>query len=230
MPKLRDHKYEFTFVLIGGLGLAGIAGYTNTLLLALGAPPVTHLTGTISRLSSDMGEGKIQDAMMVTGLAVSFVLGAVCSGVVIGSSTLHIGRRYGIAVLIESVLLAAAALTVGQSLIAGAMLTAAAAGLQNAMAASYRSLIIRTTHLTGVLTDIGFQFGQFISGHRTVGWHFVLLGSILFAFIIGGVLGVIVARDLGSSGLWFPSGLLAFGGLGYFLIRLFYRVHDRARG
>lgn len=58
MPKLRDQKYEFAFVLIGGLGLAGIAGYTNTLLLALGAPPVTHLTGTISGLSSDMARAK----------------------------------------------------------------------------------------------------------------------------------------------------------------------------
>ncbi|MCA9304808.1 MAG: DUF1275 domain-containing protein [Phycisphaerales bacterium] len=227
MPTLRAHKHEFIFVLVGGLGLASIAGYINTLLLSLGAPPVTHLTGTISRLSSDMGEGNIEDALMVTGLVVSFVLGAVCSGVVIGSSTLHIGRRYGVAVLIESLLLAAAALSIDHSLLAGAMLTAAAAGLQNAMAASYRSLIIRTTHLTGVLTDIGFQLGQFIAGHRTVGWHFLLLGSILVAFISGGVLGAIVARDLGSAGLWYPSILLALGGMGYFILRLLNRDREQ---
>ncbi|MGJ8635346.1 MAG: YoaK family protein [Phycisphaerales bacterium] len=220
MPSLKDHKFEFIVVLFGGLGLAGIAGYINTLVITLGAPPVTHMTGTISRLSSDMGIGDLHDLLMVSGLVAAFVLGAVCSGVVIGSSTLHIGRRYGIAILVEAALLAIAALTIDHSLITGAMLTAAAAGLQNAMAASYRSLIIRTTHLTGILTDLGFHLGQLITGHRTLGWHFLLLGSILIAFIIGGVLGVISSQESGSAGLWYPAGLLAIGGFGYFLIRL----------
>lgn len=220
MPTLKDHKFEFVFVLFGGLGLAGIAGYINTLVIALGAPPVTHLTGTISRLSSDVGIGNLDDALMVSGLVAAFVLGAVCSGVVIGSSTLHIGRRYGIAVLIEAALLAIAALTIDHSLITGAMLTAAAAGLQNAMAASYRSLIIRTTHLTGILTDLGFNLGQLLTGQRALGWHFLLLGSILVAFIIGGVLGVLASQESGSAGLWYPAGLLAIGGFGYFIIRI----------
>jgi uncharacterized membrane protein YoaK (UPF0700 family) len=229
MPNLRDHKFEFVFVLLGGLGLAGIAGYINTLMISLGTPPVTHLTGSISRLSSDLASWNLDDLWLIAGLVGSFLLGAFCSGVVIGSSTLHIGRRYGIAVLIEACLLALAAFAINHSLTSGAMLAAAAAGLQNAMAASYRSLIIRTTHLTGILTDLGFHLGQLVSGHRTEKWHFLLLSSILIAFVIGGVLGVLVSNDLGSRGLWIPSAILAIGGFGYFLLRLTHRLHSGFR-
>ncbi|RMH28154.1 MAG: DUF1275 domain-containing protein [Planctomycetota bacterium] len=211
---------EFVAVLLGGLGLAAVAGYVNTLVLALGAPPVTHLTGTISRLSSDLGNGDFADARFVAGLAVAFVVGAVLSGVIIGSSTLRLGRRYGLAILLESALLALAVATIERSLPAGAMLAASAAGLQNAMASSYRSLIIRTTHVTGLLTDIGFQIGQLLGGHRIEPWRFALLGMLLSAFVTGGVLGAIAFLNLGSEGLWIPTAALAIGGGGYFIWRL----------
>tara|TARA_R110000744_G_scaffold117363_6_gene219383 strand:- start:2724 stop:3404 length:681 start_codon:yes stop_codon:yes gene_type:complete len=224
MPSLKNHRFEFAVVLMGGLGLAGIAGYINTLVIALGAPPVTHLTGTISRWSSDVGRGDMIDAQLIAGLVVAFLLGAIFSGMIIGSSTLHIGRRYGLAILIEAGLLSLAAFFIDQSLITGAMFAAGAAGLQNAMAASYRSLIIRTTHLTGVITDLGFQIGQFLTGHQRLGWEFVLLASILFAFVTGGVLGVISAQRLGSNGLWLPAALLGIAGTGYFLTRTVLRL------
>tara|TARA_R110002073_G_scaffold104622_5_gene236725 strand:+ start:43657 stop:44337 length:681 start_codon:yes stop_codon:yes gene_type:complete len=224
MPSLKNHRFEFAVVLMGGLGLAGIAGYINTLIIALGAPPVTHLTGTISRWSSDVGRGDMIDAQLIAGLVVAFLLGAICSGVIIGSSTLHIGRRYGLAILIEAGLLSLAAFFIDQSLITGAMFAAGAAGLQNAMAASYRSLIIRTTHLTGVITDLGFQIGQFLSGHQRLGWEFVLLASILIAFVTGGILGVTSAQQLGSDGLWIPAGVLGIAGFGYFTIRTALRM------
>lgn len=213
-------KSEFVVVLLGGLGLAAGAGYVNTLVLALGAPPVTHLTGTISRLSSDLGSGDFADARFVAGLALAFLTGAMLSGVIIGSSTLHLGRRYGVAIMFESVLLSAAAAVISTSLPAGAMLAAASAGLQNAMASSYRSLIIRTTHVTGVLTDLGFQVGQLLGGHRIEPWRFALLGMLLGAFILGGVLGALAFARLGPNGLWIPAGAMALGGLGYFAWRL----------
>lgn len=211
---------EFVAVLIGGLGLAAVAGYVNTLVLALGAPPVTHLTGTISRLSSDLGKADFADARFVAGLVVAFVIGATLSGVIIGSATLRLGRRYGVAILLESGLLALAAVSIDQSLAAGAMLSACAAGLQNAMASSYRSLIVRTTHVTGVLTDLGFQAGQLLGGHRIEPWRFALLGMLLVAFTGGGVLGAVAYLNLGSEGLWLPSAMMAVVGGSYFAWRL----------
>lgn len=220
MHKRTYQRSELIIVLVGGLWLASTAGYVNTLVIALGAPPVTHLTGTITRFSSDLGSGNFADAKFVAGLVGSFVLGAILSGVIIGSSTLKIGRRYGVAILVEAALLALAALTINHSLQAGAILAACAAGLQNAMASSYRSLIIRTTHVTGVITDLGFQFGQLIAGHKIAGWHFILLGLLLIAFIGGGILGAVASVHAGSYGLWYPAGGMALAGVAYFVIRI----------
>ncbi len=212
-------KLEFFVVVLGGLGLAFIAGYVNTLVVVLGAPPVTHLTGSISRLSVDLSAANTGDALLIGLIVLAFVTGAMIAGIIIGSSTLRLGRRYGVAITIESVLLFAAASTMPHSLIAGLLFAASAAGLQNAMAASYRSLIIRTTHLTGVLTDIGFELGRIVSGRHRPGWQLVLLGSIVFAFTLGGICGALIGDAKGPAGLRYPASALAAAGMLYFLFR-----------
>lgn len=210
-------RRELVLVLLGGLVLAAGAGFTNTVVLAMGAPPVTHLTGTISRLSADLGRNNLADAVLVGGLVLAFFCGAVLSGAILGSATLRLGRRYGVAALIEATLLAASALLIGRSLEGGAMLAACAAGLQNAMASSYRSLIVRTTHVTGTLTDLGFLAGQRLGGHRVEGWRFGLLLLLLLAFMAGGVAGAICQSQIGSHALWVPAAGLFIGGTGYLI-------------
>lgn len=221
-------RAEFVVVLLGGLALAAAAGYINTVVVLLGTLPVTHLTGTVTRLSVDLGHGDRADALFVAGLAAAFVLGAAVSGLIIGSSTLRLGRRYGVAVMVEAVLIAAAAVVIRDALILGAMLAATAAGLQNAMASSYRNLIVRTTHVTGLLTDLGFMAGQLLGGHKIALWRFALIGSLLIAFTAGGVAGVLAHEPLGSDALWIPAGGMAIGGMGYFLWRL--HAHIRVNG
>ena len=221
-------RAEFVVVLLGGLALAAAAGYINTVVVLLGTLPVTHLTGTVTRLSVDLGHGDRADALFVAGLGAAFVLGAAVSGLIIGSSTLRLGRRYGVAVMVEAVLIAAAAVVIRDALILGAMLAATAAGLQNAMASSYRNLIVRTTHVTGLLTDLGFMAGQLLAGHRIALWRFALIGSLLIAFTAGGVGGVLAHEPLGSDALWIPAAGMAIGGMGYFLWRL--HGHIRVNG
>jgi uncharacterized membrane protein YoaK (UPF0700 family) len=210
---------EFLIVLMGGLWLALVAGYVNTLMVILGAPPVTHVTGSITRLSADLGRADYQDALLIATLVLSFVAGAVIAGVIVGGSTLKLGRRYGIAILLESALLGAAAAVLPHSVQGATIIAACAAGLQNALAASYRSLIIRTTHLTGVFTDIGFSLGRLLAGHQRPGWTFLLLGSIAVSFVVGGVIGALVVTRSGVHGLWFASIALLVMGLGYFTLR-----------
>lgn len=221
MPHEPIHsKAEFLVVLLGGLALAAAAGYINTIVVLLGTLPATHLTGTVTRLSVDLGHGDRADAVFVAGLAGAFVLGAAISGVIIGSSTLRLGRRYGIAVMVEAILIAGAAMVIPSSLTLGVMVAASAAGLQNAMASSYRNLIVRTTHVTGLLTDLGFMAGQLVSGHKIAGWRFALISSLLIAFVGGGVAGVLAHGQVGSDALWIPAAGMAVGGMGYFVCRL----------
>lgn len=212
-------RIEFVLVLLGGLLLACVAGYVNTMMILLGAPPVTHLTGSISRLSADIGQLNFEDAKAVGSLVVSFLLGAMLAGVLLHSSNLRLGRRYGVAIIIESLILCVAAMLIPHSLMGAASCAAAGAGLQNAMAASYRNMIIRTTHMTGILTDLGFLLGQTLKGQRRRGRQVLMLSSLLIAFLFGGVLGAIVGADDPRRGLLIPSALLALMGIGYFVLR-----------
>lgn len=227
MPSKPLHpRVEFVVVLLGGLGLAANAGFINSVVIALGTLPVTHLTGTVTRLSLDLGQRDRADAVFVGGLAAAFVLGSAVSGLIIGSSTLRLGRRYGVAVMVEAALIAAAAYTIRDSLTLGAMLAAGGAGLQNAMASSYRNLIVRTTHVTGLLTDLGFMAGQLLGGHKIALWRFAMIGSLLIAFVAGGVAGVVGQSQLDSDALWIPAGGLALSGAGYFTWRLKLHTSD----
>jgi uncharacterized membrane protein YoaK (UPF0700 family) len=65
---------------------------------------------------------------------------------------------YGLALILNSSLLATAAFIPGRLL--PVCLVAAACGLQNAMCTSHFGAIIRTTHLTGTVTDIGSTLGR----------------------------------------------------------------------
>lgn len=68
--------------------------------------------------------------------------------------------------------------------------------MQNAMFITYREVLVRSSHITGYLTDAGFAFGEYLKGYREDVWKikFYLL-SILF-FIIGGILGYLLIENL----------------------------------
>jgi uncharacterized membrane protein YoaK (UPF0700 family) len=57
------------------------------------------------------------------------------------------------------------------------------------MISTYSGAVIRTTHVTGTVTDLGALIGQYLRGHsidkRKIGLYLILLGG----FIAGGLIG-----------------------------------------
>lgn len=200
-------------VLAGGVLLAACAGWVNAAALALGMLALTHLTGSLSRLSADLGRGDAHDASIVLPVVVAFILGAAISGMIVGRPSLRIGRHYGRALLLEAALLAVATLLLLRGQALGLMLAACAAGLQNGLAATTAGTIVRTTHVTGIATDLGFMLGRWIRERHVEPWPFLLLSSLLVAFFAGGTLGVLAADRLGAHALWFPAAVVALAGL-----------------
>ncbi len=96
---------------------------------------------------------------------------------------------------------------------AGATLGAAAAGLQNGMSSNYRGMTIRTSHMTGTLTDLGVCLGR--RDHRTGQlWKGGLLSITLVAFVTGGVLGAFWSGEVDIYALWASALCCALIGLG----------------
>jgi len=211
---------RLTFATLGGAWLAMVAGYVDAVFFKLAGTAVTHVTGNAALLSSDAAASNFDQAARLGAIIGAFVLGAVCSGLIVGSPSLRSGRRYGVVLMLEGLLLAASAYTFETLPWTAASFAAAAAGLQNAMASTYMGLIVRTTHLTGIATDIGFLIGCAMRGRRFKPWHLGLLVLLAIGFVAGAVIGALVAAEIGAGAIWIVSGNVLTFGAAYFAWRV----------
>lgn len=215
-PTFPDDPDLRRFVMIYVCVLAAIAGFINSTLLVDLVYPVSHVSGSLTHFSMDVVEGDLPDLEQLMLILLGFFAGAVLGGAIIGGTETETGRRYGGALLIEAGLLAAAPLLDGAGLKTGAMIAAASAcGLQNAMFSNYRGLVLRTTHFTGTLTDLGALIGRSTHKRTDVWFASVLVLTMLF-FVIGGALGAVNAIDDGTNALYYPAGVCALLGIAYF--------------
>lgn len=215
----RPDRFSFGLALAGGTGLAAAAGFVDAVVLAQAGYAVTHVTGAAANLATDLALNKPTLAGAVLSVLASFMLGAGIAGLLIGESGLRIGRRYGLAMLLEAALLTAAALFLTDRVLTGACLAAAAAGLQNGMASTYAGLIVRTTHLTGIATDLGFLAGSWLRTRSVEAWRFLMLAALMSGFLLGAGVGAIAQSELAERALFIPAGVLCCVGLTYFLWR-----------
>jgi uncharacterized membrane protein YoaK (UPF0700 family) len=140
---------------------------------------------------------------------LSFVAGAAFSGLFIGSSALQPGRRYGAALLVEAGLLLLAMLALQASSLSGHYLASAACGLQNAMVTTYSGAIIRTTHVSGIFTDLGVMLGARLRGVPLDRRKAVLFLLLIGGFILGGHAG---GTGLCPLAVLFAAGACVDGG------------------
>ncbi len=205
----------------GAWALAFVAGIVNVVgLLGFKHQSVTHLTGTTSLLAAALADADGSAALHLAAVIGSFVAGTVLSGMIIQDSTLRLGRRYGVALVLESALLGLAVPLLDRDNNFGTYLASGACGLQNAMVSTYSGAVIRTTHLTGMFTDLGIFLGHALRGLPVEVQRLRLCLIVISGFLCGGVAGALAYRDLGYSALWVPASLTATAALGYWLFRL----------
>ncbi len=200
----------------GAWVLAFIAGLVNVVgLLGFEHQAVTHLTGTTSLLAAALADRDTKAALRFAALIGSFLAGTALSGFIIQDSTLQLGRRYGLALFLESVLLCAAVPLLDGNRMAGLYAAACACGLQNAMVSAYSGTVVRTTHLSGMFTDLGIFIGHALRGLPVDALRLRLCLLVISAFLCGGVAGAAAFRHLGNAALFLPGGLTAAASLTY---------------
>lgn len=215
------------------ISLSWVAGYTNLVTLYALGLMTSHVTGNVTHLAQNVSEfvdpwdnGRGPSLMTLGFLAfivVCFFLGAVLSGAMLEiAHHLKLRSQYISAMGAQAILLGV--LSIGVSVHFGSAMsdvaiwwmTAAgslAMGLQNATITRISGAVVRTTHLTGVVTDLGLETVHFVSwylrklrrgGHQRarrllraamrdpVTHRILLLVSILGSFVIGVVVGTIV--------------------------------------
>ena len=205
--------------------LAWVAGYTNTVALIACGHVTSHVSGTTSELGVAVAAGRLGHASFLGFLLLTFLLGAVVSGVVMDIAQRRLWESvYVLPMALEALLLGLFALAIelgvgrdvdgggsaqqGWSLFVVPGLAAMAMGLQNATVTRISAGVVRTTHVTGVLTDLGLELVQVVIGVgqaarrggglgralrdmsiRPATRRLMVLGGILGSFALGAGLG-----------------------------------------
>lgn len=209
-----------TWILVGGTLLAACAGCINAAgLIGLHHQALSHMSGTAAIFGAELARGQREAVLHALWVLSFFFLGCVLSGVLIRNSTLQLGRRYGVALMLESALLFASTYLLVNGQGAGDFLAAMACGLQNALATTYSGAVIRTTHITGIITDLGLAAGAALRRDTVDRRRAGLYALLALGFVGGSVLGGLGYVAIGFRTLLFPAALTGLAGLGYTVFR-----------
>jgi uncharacterized membrane protein YoaK (UPF0700 family) len=200
-------------ILIGGCGLAFGAAFANTGVLLVTGTSISHLTGDISKLSMDLARSDSSlslDALRVAVAAMSFTFGAILAGYLIHHPSLDTARPYGRTISGIGFLFVIASLLISRFPVTGIALAAFGCGIQNSIASHYRGIILRTTHLTGLMTDFGITLGMKMRGYEIPTWKVMVPALLAISFFLGG---------LCSSAIffWGPCNTILIAGVVYCL-------------
>jgi uncharacterized membrane protein YoaK (UPF0700 family) len=197
-----------------GLTLAFVAGAINAGGFLAVRQYTSHMTGIVSAIADDLALGNPVLVLGGLGALLSFLLGAGCSAVMINYSRQRdMHSEYALPLLLEAgLLLCFGLLGARLSHVPGlfvpvtVMLLCFIMGLQNAMITKLSRAEIRTTHLTGVLTDIGIEVGKLAYWNRASATNqpvradrdrLIVLVSLVMCFFVGGIAGAVGFSHVG---------------------------------
>lgn len=154
--------------------LALIGGFVNSAGYVLIGSFTSHTTGNVGRLANDLAVGNFHAAAFAVTMVVAFFAGAFAASMAIESSFFRkVPYAYSFVLACEAALLLLfmllARLTTAEHpriLDAEAALLCAAMGMQNSLVTRISGAVVRTTHLTGVFTDLGIEAARWFRWWR----------------------------------------------------------------
>ena len=203
--------------------LMASAGFVNAIGYRLYYRSTGNMTGLSSNMINEIYDGDVESLLpKQVAQFLSYLGGGVIAGCLINSrSSIRLGEHlYGLALV-----LCAGFMLIGYTFIAlgfddesggvGQSFLCIALGLQNGMFAKHFSAVIRTTHVTGTITDVGVLIGHMIArkvmrSACSTSWEtaltphqakdrvkhieqeneqLLLLSILLFAFFVGNLIG-----------------------------------------
>lgn len=216
------------WILLGAWLLACIAGMINVVgFMGLEQHAITHLTGTSTLLGAAIAQGQGGLALELAGAILAFLLGALLSGLIIRNTSLSLGRHYNTVLALEAGLLVLAVPLLERHSLSGLYVAATACGLQNAMATTYSGAVIRTSHLSGMFTDLGIGLGHALRGMPLQRRRLLLCTLIISSFFTGAVMGALLFVRMGYDALLVPAVLTGVTGLGYVTYRYLWALRER---
>ena len=198
-----------------GFALAFVAGAINAGGFLAVQQYTSHMTGIVSAMADNIALGAYDLVLGGAGGLLSFLLGAACSAIMVNySRRRHLHGEFALPLLLEAFLLlcfgllgARLATVAGLFVPVTVMLLCFIMGLQNALITKLSKADIRTTHITGIVTDIGIELGKSLywnspgsSKQPPVAVNrakLQMLTLLALSFFLGGVVGAFGFKYLG---------------------------------
>lgn len=198
-----------------GFALAFVAGAINAGGFLAVQQYTSHMTGIVSAMADNIALGAYDLVLGGAGGLLSFLLGAACSAIMVNySRRRRLHGEFALPLLLEAFLLlcfgllgARLATVAGLFVPVTVMLLCFIMGLQNALITKLSKADIRTTHITGIVTDIGIELGKSLywnspgsSKQPPVAVNrakLQMLALLALSFFLGGVVGAFGFKYLG---------------------------------
>lgn len=203
--RVGSERTENIDLFLAGL-LSSIAGALNAVGFLVAGSFTANMTGNISAFADAFAGGAFRLAFAFAGLVVAFICGAGLIALFIQwGERRRLRMVYALAIVFEALVL----LWVGAMLIQDGsrqeLLVIALSfimGLQNAVTTMISQARVRTTHVSGMATDLGIELATVIgsdAARREAVPKLKLHSLTLICFALGGVAGAVV---FGLAGSW----------------------------
>jgi uncharacterized membrane protein YoaK (UPF0700 family) len=189
--------------------LAAVAGAVNAGGFFVVGQYTSHMTGYLALAADNLALGNFALVATSTAAVLSFILGAATSAFLVNWAKLQKYQlQYALPIAFQGVALLVFSFSdvfvSHVSVLAQLMGLCVLMGMQNATITKLSKARIRTTHATGMVTDIGIElgravFGLFIrrSNVRADGKKLSILLRLVLAFFAGGVFGALGFSNFG---------------------------------
>jgi len=210
-----SHNKKIASLLSFVAGVVNVAGFISVQRLT------TNVTGHFAYFVDDVFKLHFAESIIYFYYILFFFLGSFFSSLFIELVSRKNERYiYFIPAIIESLILFGIGFF-GQSLISNyadliACVLLFAMGLQNSLVTRISGAIVRTTHLTGLFTDLGIELSQLFfykekeQKNKLISTIHLRLRIISF-FFLGGIFGGVFYSYLALQVLIFPASMLVFG-------------------
>jgi uncharacterized membrane protein YoaK (UPF0700 family) len=190
--------------------LAFVAGAANAGGFLAVRQYTSHMSGIVAAMADNFALGSI--SLMFSGFAavLAFLLGAFLTTLFVRWARARgLESEYALPLIAEAILLILFGVTghefAGGRVLGTVMLLCFTMGLQNAIITKLSRSVIRTTHVTGMVTDIGIALGRIVLApsngpHEEIDREIStlrLLTSLVALFFIGGVTGALGFKHVG---------------------------------
>jgi uncharacterized membrane protein YoaK (UPF0700 family) len=190
--------------------LAFVAGAVNAGGFLAVRQYTSHMSGIVSAMADNFALGNLPLGLAGLAAVFSFLVGASTTALMIRWARQRgLESEYALPLLVEAAMLLLFGLTghvfEGRRVLGTVALLCFTMGLQNAIVTKISGAVIRTTHLTGMVTDVGIKLGRIFYSLLTrmplaasvdMG-KLRLLSSLIGLFLLGGVTGALGFKHTG---------------------------------